>query len=153
MNSVIYMQYLMASPFMPVITMWNTTGRARDDGFEQNCKILWWIHTHNGVFNQSIWKWFHFDFSNKRKMHFSILFNTKSGTGACVGAGNIEIGYLFLQQQQQQKKYQFWQENSFYFRFICLVWCWHSDLELCVVILCCFFSLCLSFVHYDCLFL
>lgn len=113
-------------------------------------------HAHNSVLQSINWEWFHFDFKREKNAIF-ILFlflscllsanKSGAGAGADVDAGNgtIKIGYLFYLTKIKDKKMgkiPILTRNSF-FRFICLVWCWHSDLELCVVI---FFPLCLSFV-------
>lgn len=81
-------------------------------------------------------------------MHFFPLFPSVSHSvnKSGAGAGTIEIGYLFYENKKKSTEKK-WKNTNFdkkfvLFRFICLVWCWHSDLELCVVIFC----VCLSFV-------
>lgn len=68
----------------------------------------------------------------------------------CAGARNgiIEIGYLFYSKIKEKREkttnkkstekiMPILTRNSFFLSIYLLVWCWHSDLELCVVIFCC----------------
>lgn len=85
-------------------------------------------------------EWFHFDFKREKNALFILphsLSTYRSGADIDARNGTIEIGYLFYlpkKDREKMEKIPILTRNSF-FRFICLVWCWHSDLELCVVIL------------------